>query len=287
MSSEAGALNVPGSAAGPPQLMFYYASKLFWLIVQPSSLAIIAIGLGLAVIALTRHLRFGLRLATGGLAFLLAAGFLPLGNWAVIPLENRFSGVALPAAGEQVAGIIILGGFEDGWVSSGRGGLAINEAGERLTEGVRLARRYPQARVVFTGGVAGLLATQKAAAEPIRQFLEDVGIDGSRIVLEDRSRNTYQNALFTRDLVKPQPGGKWLLVTSAYHTPRSVGVFRHAGFDVIPAPVDYRTRDSDDAYRMFESVPSGLQRLDLAVREWIGLAAYWLTGRTGAIFPAP
>ncbi len=267
--------------------MFYYISKLFWLISQPSSIGIIAIGLGLAIIAYTQRRRLGLRLATGGLAFLLAAGFLPLGNLAVLPLEDRFAGVDLPDRSEEVAGIIILGGFEDGWVSSGRGGLAINEAGERLTEGVRLARRYPNARIVFTGGVAGLLATQAAAAEPIGKFLEDVGIDKARILLEDRSRNTYQNALFTRDMINPKPGEMWLLVTSAYHTPRSVGVFRHAGFDVIAAPVDYRTRDGDDAYRMFESVPSGLQRLDLAVREWIGLIAYRLTGRTGELFPSP
>src|SRR5690606_26990307 len=108
----------------------------------------------------------------------------------------------------------------------GRGGLAVNEAAERLTEGVRLAKRWPDARVVFSGGVAGLLAEGVGAAEPVGQFLEDVGIDAARIVLEPDARNTWQNAINLRELLKPPAGAKWLLVTSAYHMPRSIGVFR-------------------------------------------------------------
>jgi len=76
-------------------------------------------------------------------------------------------------------------------------------------------------------------------------------------------------------------------VTSAYHMPRSIGVFRKAGFEVIAAPVDYRTRDEQDLVRLFETIPAGLQRLDLGAREWIGLLAYWLTGRTSALLPSP
>jgi len=123
--------------------MFYLASKVFWLIIQPSSLCLIAITLGLAVLAFTASRRIGLGLAFTGLAGFLVAGFSPLGNIAVLPLEERFANVQLPASGTDITGIIILGGFEDGWVSAGRGGLGVNEAAERLTEGVRLALRYP------------------------------------------------------------------------------------------------------------------------------------------------
>lgn len=267
--------------------MFYYASKVFWLFAQPSSLCVILIAIGLCLIAFTWRRRLGLWLASLGLTALVAAGFLPVGNYLVLPLEERFAGQNLPDPGAEVAGIIILGGFEDGWVSAGRDGLALNEAAERLTEGVRLAKRWPTARVVFSGGVAGLLAGGEGAAGPVGAFLRDVGIEEERIVLEPDARNTWQNALLTRELVKPSPGETWVLVTSAYHMPRSIGVFRQAGFDVIAAPVDFRTRDRRDLWRLFETIPAGLQRLDLATREWIGLVAYWLSGRSSALLPAP
>lgn len=267
--------------------MFYYATKVFWLFAQPSSLSVIAMAVGLAVLALTRMRRLGFALAVGGLLLMLAGGFLPLGNYLVLPLEERFANVELPSADEPVAGIIILGGFEDGWVSAGRPGLAVNEASERLTEGVRLARRWPDAKVVFTGGVGGLMGRGSDAAGPVGQFLEDVGISQDRILLEPKALNTIQNARLTRDLLKPKPNDKWLLVTSAYHMPRSVGVFRAEGFTVIAAPVDYRTRDNRDLLRMFPSIPAGLERLDLGVREWIGLFGYWITGRTDALLPGP
>ena len=150
---------------------------------------------------------------------------------------------------------------------------------------MRLARRYPEARIVFTGGSGAILRPGADAAGPVGRYLTDVGISPERIVLEDKSRNTHENALFTHDLVKPKAGERWLLVTSAYHMPRSVGIFRKAGFDVTAYPVDFRTRDAGDAARVFDSIPDGLKRVDLASREYAGLLAYWLTGRSDSIWP--
>ncbi len=267
--------------------MSYVLSKLGALLIQPSFLTVSAIVVGLAVAGFTTRTRLGLRLSFGGVAFLLLAGFLPLGNAVVLPLEERFAGEALPGPREDVAGIIILGGFEDGWVSAGRGGLGVNEAAERLTEGVRLALRWPEAKVVFTGAAGGLFVSPTDAAAPVGRFLADVGIGEDRIVLERNAQNTYQNAQFAAALVKPRPDQRWVLVTSAYHMPRSIGVFRQAGFNVIAANVDYRTRGTQDLMRNFGSIPAGLQRLDLGVREWAGLLAYWLKGRTDAFLPGP
>ncbi|MDX2259134.1 MAG: YdcF family protein [Hyphomicrobiaceae bacterium] len=267
--------------------MFHAASKLFWLIAQPSSLIAIALVAGLALVWLAPRRAIGGRIIAMGLVALVACGFLPVGNLLIRPLEERFAGVALPPEGTPVAAIIILGGFEDGWVSAGRDGLAVNEAAERLTEGVRLALRYPDAKVVFTGGVGGLIAGGSDAAGPVGRYLSDVGVAPQRILLESKSANTWENALFTRDLVATASGQRFLLVTSAYHMPRAMGVFRRAGFDVWPAPTDYRTRDARDLVRLFTSIPAGLERVDLAAKEWIGLVAYWATGRLDALFPRP
>ncbi len=265
----------------------YIVSKVGGLLLHPSTLILLALGLSIICLMHDRWRRWGLRLAITSFVALGAAGFLPIGNWLIMPLENRFANVPLPKAGEDVKGVIILGGFEDGWVTAGRPGLALNEAAERLTEGVRIAMRWPNAKVVFTGGVGGILARGLDAAKPIGMYLANAGIEPGRIILEKHARNTYQNATLTKELLKPAPGEVWVLVTSAYHMPRSIGVYRKAGFNITAAPVDFRTRDHRDVYRLFERVSAGLERTDLAVREWIGLLAYWLMGRTSALLPAP
>jgi uncharacterized SAM-binding protein YcdF (DUF218 family) len=124
-------------------------------------------------------------------------------------------------------------------------------------------------------------------AEYAVELLESFGIARNRILLEDKSRNTIENAAFSKALAAPKPGERWLLVTSGYHMPRAIGVFRHAGFAVEAYPVDWRTRGPIDLVLPFESVTAGLRRTDTAVHEWIGLVAYWLAGRTSELFPAP
>jgi uncharacterized SAM-binding protein YcdF (DUF218 family) len=76
-------------------------------------------------------------------------------------------------------------------------------------------------------------------------------------------------------------------VTSGYHMPRAMGIFRRAGFPVEAYPVDWRTRGLQDLVRPFTTMGSGLQRADTAAREWVGLLVYWLTGRSAALFPGP
>jgi len=105
--------------------------------------------------------------------------------------------------------------------------------------------------------------------------------------LEGRSRNTQENARFTLEMVKPKAGERWLLVTSALHMPRSVGCFRNVGFEVDAYPVGWRTSGRADLLLLNGRISDGLIHTDAAVREWVGLLVYWLTGRTSELFPAP
>lgn len=264
--------------------MFHFASKILFFLLQPSTLAVVAIGAGLA--GHRRYPKAAITFIWLGLAWIVIAGFLPIGNALIFPLEQRFSDRQPSLPQDAIAGIIILGGFEDGWVTAGRGGLAVNESAERLTEGVRAARVLPGAKVVFTGGVGSLFEDVDAGSS-VRDYLVDAGIAADRIVVETKSRNTYENAVFTRDLLQPKPVDRWLLVTSAYHMPRAVGAFRKAGFNIVPFPVDFRTRDIGDLLQPFSSIGHGLLRADLATKEWIGLVAYWASGRSDNLFPAP
>ena len=152
-----------------------------------------------------------------------------------------------------------------------------------MTTGVELARRYPTARLVFTGGSAGLLGEGPAEAIGARKLWLSLGVPAERMTFEAKSRDTWENALFTRDLVKPKPGETWLLVTSAWHMPRSVGIFRHLGFDVIPYPVAYRTFGNERDFLQPASVIDKVIMLDYSVREWVGLLAYRLAGKTDAL----
>jgi uncharacterized SAM-binding protein YcdF (DUF218 family) len=262
--------------------MFFYASKIIAFFIWPSNVIAMLLVAGTLMVLTGRLVWWGKRLLAAGLGLLLLCGYGPVGTLLVLPLEQRFTRQALPP---DVAGVIILGGFESGAVAAARGELSLNEAAERLTEGLLVAIDRPRAKVVFSGDDGTLFASPSNVATTVGRWLEAVGIARERIVLEGKSRTTWENALFLHDILKPQPGQRWVLVTSAFHMPRSVGTFRRLGFDVLPWPADYRTRGARDLIGMAVAFPGGLDRTDLAFKEWVGLVAYRLTGRSSAFWP--
>lgn len=264
--------------------MFFPLSKILGFFAIPSNLAI-SIGLLGLLLLPTRFARAGRALAFASLIVLAILGLSPVGNALMIPLEDRFP--RWDATRGAPDGIIVLGGAISPDVSAARDEVALNEAAERLTVAAELARRYPAARIVFSGGSGALIYDEGAEAPFALRLLENLGIPRARILLEDRSRNTVENAIFSKALIQPEPGERWLLVTSAHHLPRAIGVFRKMGFPVEPYAVDWRTRGAADALRPFATLGDGLRRSDTAVREWVGLAVYWLTGRSSALFPGP
>ncbi|MDH3581824.1 MAG: YdcF family protein, partial [Hyphomicrobiales bacterium] len=215
--------------------MFYVLSKIAFFIIAPSHLCLILLGLGIVLLtwqSTQRLARWSLIISlTGFVVF----GFSPVGNALLLPLEQRFPRPEAVAAG-QYAGIIMLGGFEDGDISQERKTLALNEAAERLSETVRLARKLPQAKVIFSGGAGSILLQFRDAREAVETYLRDVGISSDRLILESKSRNTWENAVFLKTQLKPRADQRFLLVTSAWHMPRAVGVFRRVGIPVVAYP---------------------------------------------------
>jgi len=264
--------------------MFFVLSKVLGFFAIPSNLVVSAGLLGV-VLLWTRFAGAGRRLAVGSLVVLAILGLSPVGNALIIPLEQRFP--PWDAAAGAPDGIVVLGGAISPSVSAARNDVALNESAERLTAVAELARRYPKARILFSGGSGSLLYEEETEAEFAARVLQSLGVPYARVQLEDRSRDTIENAIFSKALVQPKPGEHWLLVTSAYHMPRAVGVFRKVGFAVEPYPVDWRTRGWVDVLRPFATIGDGLRRGDTTMREWVGLLIYWLTGRSSALFPAP
>jgi uncharacterized SAM-binding protein YcdF (DUF218 family) len=264
--------------------MFFIVSKVAGFFASPSNLLIV-LGLVGAVLMGTRRARCGRRMIVTAVLLLAIAGLSPLGNALVLPLEQRFP--PWWAGTGEPTGIIVLGGAVSPAVSAQRGSPELNEAAERMTVVADLARRFPNARIVYSGGSSKLLGEGPDEAQFALPLLRSFGIPASRIELESASRNTFENATLTKALVRPEPGQRWLLVTSASHMPRAVGCFRQAGFTIEPYPVDWRTGGLGDIFRPPEIASSGLARTDVALREWAGLLIYWITGRTSALFPAP
>jgi uncharacterized SAM-binding protein YcdF (DUF218 family) len=262
----------------------FYISKIVWGVLQPGMLLLILVVAGAALLW-TRHRRAGRGLVIAAAVIFLIGGLGPLSTWLILPLEERFPRADL--AGRPVDGIVILGGSEDVRVAKGRGVHALNESAERMTEAAALARRYPQAKVLFTGGSVETLGAPTVEADAAGAVLRDLGIGTDRLLIERSARNTVENAAFAKQLADPKPGERWLLVTSGYHMPRAVGLFRKVGFDVEPWPVDYRTAGRADAWRLFTSPIDGLKRLDLVVKEWVGLVVNKLTGRADDLVPGP
>jgi uncharacterized SAM-binding protein YcdF (DUF218 family) len=264
--------------------MFFAVSKVLGFFALPSNL-LITIGLVGIVLLLTRFTRLASWLVVTSLVLLALFGLSPLGNALMLPLEERFP--PWDASRGPPDGVIVLGGVIAEDVSAARGATALNESAERVTVAAELARRYPKLRIIFSGGTNALIFdTEPEAGFAVRQ-LEALGVAHDRITAEEQSRNTIENAVFSRLIANPQPGERWLLLTSAFHMPRAMAAFRATGFAVEAHPVDWRTTGPMDLARPYPSVSEGLRRTDVAVREWIGLLAYRLTGKTKELLPGP
>lgn len=265
--------------------MIFVLSKVVNFFALPSNVLIMMCVLGFALLVTTSFRRTATWLLGVGLGLYLLLGLSPIPNFLVLPLTERFP--AWKADGRPPDGVIVLGGAINAEATVERGSIELDQSGERILAMLELARRYPSARIVFSGGSGNLIAHLVPEAPIVGQLLEDFGVSKDRIVLEGKSRTTAENAEFTKQLVSPKPGERWLLVTSAFHMPRSIGSFRKVGFDVEAYPVDWRSQGWADAFDPFDKMSAGLARADSAIHEWTGLIGYWLTGRSSELFPGP
>lgn len=261
----------------------YILSKLFDLVVTPSAILPLLCAIGLLLTLRRTAPRWSRRFLIVGVGGLLVFAVLPLGTWMMRPLEDRFS---MPAPmPNDVDGIIVLGGGISVDRSVDRDTPTLNDAAGRMTAFVALAYRYPHARLVFSGGNADPFVVKTSEAVIARTFFRDIGLGSRDMLYETESRNTFENAVYSRRLVKPRAGQRWLLVTSAVDMPRAVGCFRGVGWPVIAIPSDYHTLRSRSGFA--PGLVHGLRDADWAMHEWLGLLYYRLRGWTPALFPGP
>lgn len=262
--------------------MMFYLSKFVWLLLQPLSLAFCLCLFGGLLVFL------GFRKA-GGTASLIAALLLfvtlytTTGSVALQVLEDH---VRKPEADPaDLSCIIVLGGAFETQVTTTRGGVELNQAADRFVETARLALKYPQAKILVSGGDGSISGRYEGEANASQRFFSAFGIGPERLIKENTSRNTFENTLNTAALLQENGLSGCLLVTSAFHMPRSLGLFRQAGLAVTPWPVDYRTSGIEKPGLDFSQPSLNAQQTATAAREWLGLAGYYMAGRTGSLLP--
>lgn len=259
----------------------FVLAKVLDVLATPLSMLFVT----LLVLALLGFSRWH-RALPGALAALVAVlaliAMIPWPDLVLRPLENRFPQTEPPA---HVDGIVVLGGAIDPVISQERGHPAVNAAVERINALIVLGRRYPDAKLVFTGG-SGRIDRQEAKEAPqVRRYLGDLGFDADRVIYEEQSRNTWENAVLTQALVQPKPGETWILVTSALHMPRAMGVFAAIDWPVSAYPVDYLTGSSDFSFRF--NLPGAFSAIGASLHEGVGLVYYRARGWTNRLFPSP
>ena len=261
--------------------VFFFTSKIVWALITPGSLLVI---LGMfAWLSLVAGWQKISRLFLSLTAlFLLLVGTLPLGEWLISPLENRFAAnAALPM---NPAGVIVLGGAVNPALSDTWGQTEIGGAAERLTAFIYLANLYPDTQLVFTGGSGSLTEQAYKEADYTRFLFEQLDMGDREIIYESESRNTAENALHSMKLLNPQAAEEWILITSAFHMPRAVGVFCQAGWPVTPYPVDHYS-DKGELLRVDYRFSDNLRTLETAIHEWVSLLAYRITRQTDRLLP--
>ena len=261
--------------------VFFLASKVIWALISPDSLIVI-LGVSAWIAAILKWQRVSRSVLASCALLLLLIGFFPVGEWLIAPLENRFTtNAALPS---EVDGIIVLGGAILPRLSNTWQQPEVNGSADRLINFLYLARLYPNAQLVFTGGSGAVSEQEFKEAEMAQILFDQLGLAQRAIIFESESHNTSENARHSKALVTPESDENWLLVTSAFHMPRSIGVFCQEQWIVHPYPVDHYSQNGN-LLRLNFSFSTNLSVLRRAVKEWVGLVAYRISGKTDRLLP--
>lgn len=261
--------------------MNFILSKYLWAIFQPGNFLLILIIIGLVLYSFKKQKTAKTLYFLCSIVMIIIS-VIPISNWLIAPLENRFGKITI---NKEINGIIVLGGSEQVHLSNNEIQMSFNGNIDRLLQFVYLGRKYPNAKMIFSGGNGSVIKSNYSESDVAKRFFDFVGFDTNRIVFEDQSRNTYENALFSKQMIKPSNKENWILITSAISMPRAVGCFRNLEWEVIPFPVDYLLNHDKSNHSFNFNLANGLSNVNKAFYEWAGLLFYYALDRTSTFFP--
>lgn len=261
--------------------LFFIASKLLWFIVKPDNLLIGALIFSV-ILAFTQQQKLARKCFISVASITILIAIIPIGNWLLYPLETRFN--TQPKLPEKVDGVILLGGSFITATSHAWGKVQTNHHADRIHQFLKLKQQYPQAKAVFTGGDSSLSKQHPSEAYYAKKLMQQLGIKNQTIQYESKARNTYENIINLKHMLQPAPNEHWIVVTSAFHLPRTVGIFCQAEWKIIPYPADFHSNPNSLLSPTLQ-LGNNLETLNMAIREWLGLSAYYLTGKTKQWLP--
>lgn len=256
---------------------FAVLSRVAAVLFTPGNLLLWGLLIGVALLFTRRNAGARMLLAAVGIMALLIAA-LPLDAWLARPLEDRFSRLVLPA---HVNGILVLSGGLNVTVFTARGVPAPDSTEGRLVAAADLARQHPEAKLIFSGGIAPVIGGSRPETIVARNVLAQLGVAPARVIWEDRARSTWENFTYAKAIAKPGPGDVWIVITSALNMPRAMAIAERVCWPVLPWPSDYVSSGKPEKLGV-PDFAAHLSALDMVAHEWLGLAAYYLTGRAGA-----
>ena len=263
--------------------MFLYLSKVLPLLVYPLGLASLLL-LGVAVWG--ENGRFSRRLLILAFLLLWLGGNRWVAHALTAPLENRYP----PLPPDTRADVIVVLGGATELLLPPRPIVELNGSGDRLLYAAWLYKQGVADHLLMTGGLLPRLSPDIAPseAEAMRQVLEIMGVPAEAVWIEPDSRNTYENGVLSKAILDEKGINKIVLVTSAYHMPRSVAIFEKLGFTVLPAPTDYQTTELDRSYFQAPDLltftlyllpdSDNLWLTSRVLKEYLGVVIYWLRG---------
>ena len=270
----------PSVRQGDLRRTVFLASKLLVFLTQPLAwaAALLLVGLGLLGRAGAGGRRWGLRALWMALFVLLIQGWEPLPDALLRQLEDPYSRTPSAQEVQSYHGVVVLGGaLEPSYVWEGRSQIALNGSAERMIVPLSLLRQNPALQLLFTGGEGDLLGRGLSEAARAQLVYESLGLPLEHLLVEDRSRTTYENAALGARVPGVDPNKRWLLVTSAWHMRRALATFQKVGWNVTPYAVDFNT-GSHTPWSAY-SLVVGSRKWELVLHEWLGLLAYRLAGQ--------
>ena len=260
--------------------MSFYLSKILWLIINPFNIFIFFIFFGFISHFFLRNIFYKLSFFIAMLFFVITA-LMPTGKYMFYQLEKKFhSKILLP---KKIDGILILSGATNPLLTKEFDQINLNGSIERLTESIQLLKKYPTAKIIFSGGSGSLQNPDLTHAYVAKKFYIQQQIDVNKIIFESKSRNTFENIFFSKEIANPKPTENWILITTAFHMTRALNIGEKLNWQFIPYAVDFQL-SKKFSWKPTLNFLNNILLMQSASHEWVGLIAYYFMGRTNKIY---
>jgi uncharacterized SAM-binding protein YcdF (DUF218 family) len=256
--------------------MEFYLSKIVNFFTNPLYILFLIILIQLFVIFFTESKKLVIFFSKLFLILFLFFGYSPLSNFFLSKIEDYIQPSKFPI--QQLTGVVVLGGsFETGLESKERNQVFLNSSGERLTKALEIYKKNPRILILFSGFSNSIKPEGWSESDMAKKFFLDQGVRVDNLILENQSRNTFENIKYSKDIITNYKG-TWGLVTSANHMPRSFFAFKKQGLILEPIHVDYKTGTSRMFWINFD-ISLGLRNWSIVLHELIGISYYKLTNK--------